>query len=109
MSIVSHNIDAYQDRLTPAIPAKASYIDTVTTASQVLINLTSGTKLIEVTNLSDTNFVYLKYATGVAATDGNFDEIISLLATRHYLVPDSVKSISLISTGGDATVVTTEK
>lgn len=88
---------------------KATYNTNISTALAVTLqtaNTTTGlpaTSLVEVSAI--TGGIFLRWtSTASAATDG-FDEFIQAGTTRHYVVPNGVLIVSLISATGTLALI----
>lgn len=97
-----------RDNPIPLTFAKSALARTFNTSvsTSVAITLATTTSMIEVTAIDDS--IFLKYGS-TAVSNSNFDEFISVGATRHYVVPNRVTVINVKDNGGSGTVVIIEK
>lgn len=86
----------------PTVALSRSYL---TPTSATSISLNPLTSLVEVSAIG--GGIYLRYQSDVTAS--NFDEFISNGATRHYVIPDGVTTLSVIEKDTDVEVIIIEK
>lgn len=96
--------EAHKQKLVPPTTAVVAQISTVATGAETLISMSTSIE-VEIQNHDTDNPVYLKYATGVVASTGNFDDCIPAGVTRNYILPEDATQISLIATTASCAVV----
>ncbi len=88
--------------IIPLVPAKLALAvtvdDSISSATDIVLNESST--FLEVTALDFG--IFLRYA--ATASSSNFDEYIAAGATRNYLIPEGITTISVIQDNGAAKV-----